>query len=251
MDPMFVLDPAGKIRSMTTSANSTSVPYLDLNDGNRIPQLGFGVFQVPPDETAAAVGARAAHRLPLDRHRRDLPQRGRASARRSRDSGSSAASCTSRPSCGTTEQGRDRVPRRVRGQPRAARAGLRRPVPDPLAGAVSTDRYVETWKALIELTQSGRARSIGVSNFRPSTSSGSSTPPASCRRSTRSNCIRGSSNASCGATTQEHGDPHRGVEPARAGRAARRRRRRGDRLRRTIARRRRWSSAGTSSSATS
>ena len=33
----------------------SSVPTITLNDGNRIPQLGFGVFQVTPDETAAAV----------------------------------------------------------------------------------------------------------------------------------------------------------------------------------------------------
>ena len=39
---------------MTTQ--TTSVPFLDLNDGNRMPQLGFGVFQVPADETAEAVG---------------------------------------------------------------------------------------------------------------------------------------------------------------------------------------------------
>jgi 2,5-diketo-D-gluconate reductase A len=34
-----------------------SIPAIELNDGNRIPQLGFGVFQIPPDETAAAVKA--------------------------------------------------------------------------------------------------------------------------------------------------------------------------------------------------
>ncbi|HTX10417.1 MAG TPA: aldo/keto reductase [Solirubrobacteraceae bacterium] len=38
---------------MTTQ--TTSVPYVDLNDGNRMPQLGFGVFQVPAEETAQAV----------------------------------------------------------------------------------------------------------------------------------------------------------------------------------------------------
>ena len=32
-----------------------SVPPITLNDGNTIPQLGFGVFQIKPDETAAAV----------------------------------------------------------------------------------------------------------------------------------------------------------------------------------------------------
>src|SRR2546429_6928716 len=39
---------------MTTQ--TTSVPSVDLNDGNRIPRLGFGVFQVPAEETAQAVG---------------------------------------------------------------------------------------------------------------------------------------------------------------------------------------------------
>jgi 2,5-diketo-D-gluconate reductase A len=31
------------------------VPNVALNDGTQIPQLGFGVFQVPPDETQRAV----------------------------------------------------------------------------------------------------------------------------------------------------------------------------------------------------
>jgi 2,5-diketo-D-gluconate reductase A len=39
---------------MTTNTTST-VPYLDLLDGGRIPQLGFGVFQVPPEKTGDAV----------------------------------------------------------------------------------------------------------------------------------------------------------------------------------------------------
>ncbi len=32
----------------------TSVPTVRLNNGVEIPQLGFGVFQIPPEETAAA-----------------------------------------------------------------------------------------------------------------------------------------------------------------------------------------------------
>lgn len=31
------------------------VPLITLNDGHRIPQLGFGTYQVPPDETAETV----------------------------------------------------------------------------------------------------------------------------------------------------------------------------------------------------
>jgi len=32
-----------------------AVPDITLNDGNTIPQLGFGVFQIEPEETAEAV----------------------------------------------------------------------------------------------------------------------------------------------------------------------------------------------------
>ena len=33
-----------------------SIPQIKLNDGNSIPQLGFGVWQVPNDQVAIAVG---------------------------------------------------------------------------------------------------------------------------------------------------------------------------------------------------
>jgi 2,5-diketo-D-gluconate reductase A len=33
----------------------TAIPTVTLNNGVDMPQLGFGVFQVPPEETAAAV----------------------------------------------------------------------------------------------------------------------------------------------------------------------------------------------------
>src|ERR1700757_2468168 len=33
----------------------SNIPSITLNDGNTIPQLGFGVFQIEPSETAAAV----------------------------------------------------------------------------------------------------------------------------------------------------------------------------------------------------
>ena len=32
-----------------------TVPTLTLHDGTTIPQLGFGVFQIPPVQTKAAV----------------------------------------------------------------------------------------------------------------------------------------------------------------------------------------------------
>ena len=33
----------------------STVPPITLNDGATIPQLGFGVYQIAPDETAGAV----------------------------------------------------------------------------------------------------------------------------------------------------------------------------------------------------
>jgi 2,5-diketo-D-gluconate reductase A len=38
-----------------TSVSAMSVPTIMLNDGREIPQLGFGVFQIDPTETAQAV----------------------------------------------------------------------------------------------------------------------------------------------------------------------------------------------------
>ena len=38
----------------------TSIPTVTLNNGVDMPQLGFGVFQVPDDETTAAVSAALA-----------------------------------------------------------------------------------------------------------------------------------------------------------------------------------------------
>ena len=33
---------------------TTQVPAIALNDGREIPQLGFGVFQIPPEDTVEA-----------------------------------------------------------------------------------------------------------------------------------------------------------------------------------------------------
>ena len=35
--------------------SESSVPLVTLNDGNTIPQLGFGVFKVDPDKTSRIV----------------------------------------------------------------------------------------------------------------------------------------------------------------------------------------------------
>ena len=45
-----------KLRNRVVGLGMTnSVPTLTLNDDRSIPQLGFGVFQVPPDQTHETV----------------------------------------------------------------------------------------------------------------------------------------------------------------------------------------------------
>lgn len=145
-----------------TSYTST-IPSLPLNDGNRIPQLGFGVFQVPPQDTAAAVehalvtgyrlidtaaayGNEAAVGNALDRSRLDR----------------SEVFVTTK--LWNDHQGRDRARRSF--EQSLERLGLDYVDlylihwPAPAQGL-----YVETWETLTEFARDGRARSIGVSNF--------------------------------------------------------------------------------------
>src|SRR5437764_2238077 len=146
---------------MTT--DTISIPYLDLNDGNRIPQLGFGVFQVPPEDTSEMVlrafetGYRSIDTAAAYGNEAGV---GEAIAR----SGlARQAGCTTT-KLWNNDHGRDSAHR-------AFERSLRQLDQDyvdlylihwPVPGQ---DRYVETWEALCELKSDGRARSIGVSNF--------------------------------------------------------------------------------------
>ena len=71
------------VRPHGASHTSSPVPTRVLNDGHSIPQLGFGVFQIPPADTAGRNG-RPRGRLPAHRHRRDVRQRARSRRRRPR-----------------------------------------------------------------------------------------------------------------------------------------------------------------------
>jgi len=145
--------------------SQSAVPQLDLRGDVEIPQLGFGVFQIPPQETAevvtqalhagyrhidtaaayrneAGVGE-AIHTAGLDRHDVFITTK-----------------------VFNDDHGYDKAIR-------ACKASLERlemsyldlylihwPVP-------THDTYVETWKALIDLQAEGLTRAIGVSNFEP------------------------------------------------------------------------------------
>ena len=140
-----------------------SIPQLSLTDSHTIPQLGFGVFQVPPQDTAAAVdkALETGYRsIDTARAYRNEAAVGEATAR----SGLDREELFITTKLWNADHGRDAA--KTAFEQSLARLGydyvdlylIHWPVP-------SQDRYVETWQALCELHADGRARSIGVSNF--------------------------------------------------------------------------------------
>jgi 2,5-diketo-D-gluconate reductase A len=148
---------------MSPQPQAASVPYLDLGDGDEIPQLGFGVFQVPPEDTAAAVataleiGYRAIDTAAAYRNETGVAD---AIAR----SGIDRSELFITTKLWNSDHGLD--PAR-----RAFERSLDRLRTDYLDlylihwPAPSQNMYVETWQALCELRHDFRAHSIGVSNF--------------------------------------------------------------------------------------
>jgi 2,5-diketo-D-gluconate reductase A len=147
------------------SFSTESVPVVTLRDGAKIPQLGFGVFQVPPEDTAAVVDkALATGYRHIDTAAAYENEAGVGQALHA--SGLDRGDVFITTKCFNDDHGYEQATR-------ALRASLDRlemdyvdlylihwPVP-------SQDRYVETWKAFIEAQEQGLVRSIGVSNFQP------------------------------------------------------------------------------------
>ncbi|MER9071778.1 aldo/keto reductase [Mesorhizobium sp. M0904] len=136
---------------------------IRLNDGSAIPQIGLGVWQVDPAITAKVVrwGIEAGYRL-IDTAEGYQNEEGVGQAIRSAGVPRSELFITSKLRNGAHQ--RDAALRAFDGT--MSKLGIEQidlflihwPVP-------SQDRYVEAWKTLIELRQSGRIKSIGVSNF--------------------------------------------------------------------------------------
>ena len=140
-------------------------PRLTLNSGNSIPQLGFGVFKVPLDETAKAVanalqvGYRLIDTAAMYRNEEGV---GQALA----DSGVARGDLFVTTKLNNDAHGRDNALRAF--DESIAKLGLdyvdlyliHWPKP-------KQNQYVETWRALEEIHRDGRARAIGVSNFHP------------------------------------------------------------------------------------
>jgi 2,5-diketo-D-gluconate reductase A len=143
----------------------SNVPTIDLNDGNTIPQLGFGVFQIPPDETAdavkAALGVGYRH---IDTAEMYQNEKGVGQGIRDSDVDRADVYITSKLNNGLHEPD---DARRAFDQTLAALASdyvdlflIHWPLPTLYDGD-----FVSTWRTLEEFKKDGRARSIGVSNF--------------------------------------------------------------------------------------
>lgn len=140
-----------------------TVPNVDLIDGNAMPQLGFGVFQVGNDEAEHAVAAalESGYRS-IDTASAYQNEEGVGRALRASGIPRDELFVTSK--LWNSEQGYDNALR-------ACDASLSRLGLDHLDlylihwPTPSRGLYLETWRALERLKQDGRVRSIGVSNF--------------------------------------------------------------------------------------
>jgi 2,5-diketo-D-gluconate reductase A len=140
------------------------VPNIRLNNGVEIPQVGYGVFQIEPDRTAAAVrDAFEAGYRHIDTAQGYGNEEGVGQALR--DSGLSRDEVFVTTKLANDRHGYDEAITAL--DESLQRLGLDHVDlflihwPRP-----KTNRFVETWKAFEKIVSDGRARAIGVSNFR-------------------------------------------------------------------------------------
>ncbi|MFE4860318.1 aldo/keto reductase [Streptomyces sp. NPDC056670] len=143
----------------------SKVPSITLNNGVEMPQLGFGVWQVPDDEAAKAVataiesGYRSIDTAAIYENERGT---GKAVA----SSGVAREELFITTKLWNSEQGHDSTLRAFDAS--LDKLGLdyvdlyliHWPVP-------AKDAYVDTYKAFEKILADGRAKAIGVSNFQP------------------------------------------------------------------------------------
>jgi 2,5-diketo-D-gluconate reductase A len=142
---------------------TSAIPTITLNNGVEIPQLGFGVFQVPPDEVVepVATALRAGYRL-IDTAAVYGNEEGVGKA--IAESGLARDEMFITTKLWNSEQGYDSTLRAFDAS--LEKLGLETvdlylihwPTP-------ARELYVDTWKALTKLYEDGRTRAIGVSNF--------------------------------------------------------------------------------------
>ncbi|MGY0459053.1 aldo/keto reductase [Kitasatospora sp. cg17-2] len=151
--------------STTSSANTPAIPTVTLNNGVEIPRLGFGVFQVPDEETTAAVstaleaGYRSIDTAAIYGNEAGV---GRALAA----SGLPREELFVTTKLWNADQGYDATLRAFDAS--LDKLGLEQldlylihwPAP-------AQDLYLDSWRAVERLTAEGRIRAAGVSNFQP------------------------------------------------------------------------------------
>ena len=143
----------------------SDVPTITLNNGTAMPQLGFGVWQVPDDEAERAVTTA------LESGYRSIDTAAIYENERGTGRGLAASGLPREELFVTTklwnaDQGHDSTLRAF--DTSLERLGLdyvdlyliHWPVPDH-------DKYVESWQAFEKIYAEGRAKAIGVSNFHP------------------------------------------------------------------------------------
>ncbi|GLY37399.1 oxidoreductase [Amycolatopsis sp. NBRC 101858] len=144
---------------------SPDVPAVELTNGVRIPQFGFGVFQIPPEETAQAV------RTALEAGYRHIDTAQMYRNEEGVGAGIAELGVAREDVFVTTKLAND-----AHGHDNAITAlegSLRRlgfdyvdlylihwPLPHK-------DNYLRTWRGFEEILRAGKARAIGVSNFQP------------------------------------------------------------------------------------
>jgi 2,5-diketo-D-gluconate reductase A len=142
-----------------------AVPTVELNDGRSIPQLGFGVFQIPPEDTAEATStALEIGYRHIDTAEMYGNERGVGEAVAASGIDRSQVFVTSKLNNGyhRPDEGRRAFDRTLGalGFEYVDLFLIHWPLPTLYDGD-----FVSTWETLIGFKEDGRARSIGVSNF--------------------------------------------------------------------------------------
>jgi len=141
-----------------------TVPAIKLNDGNHIPQLGYGVWQVGNDEAIAAVSEalKVGYRH-IDTAAIYGNEEGTGKA--ISDSGIARSDIYLTTKLWNSNQGYESTLKafdtslKKLGTDYVDLYLIHWPIP-------SKDLFMETWRAFIKLKEEGRTKSIGVSNFR-------------------------------------------------------------------------------------
>jgi diketogulonate reductase-like aldo/keto reductase len=147
------------------STSTSNIPLITLRDDAQIPQLGFGVFQIPPEDTVEAVsraletGYRHIDTAAAYQNEAEVGEA-------IRNSGLRREEVFVTTKCFNSDQGFDESRRAL--QNSLERLGFDQvdlylihwPAP-------SQDKYLATWQAFIQAQREGLVGSIGVSNFQP------------------------------------------------------------------------------------